>query len=290
MKNIFGIRKQKGFESTQIDGHVFLDHSLDEFEEKEVDESLQEMQLLEHKVSLNTPLTVIKYISLTLVIIIGIGILRANVSLQQAYRNAPVIFYILPIFLLLWLSISGYEKSLKKNVDQDQQKALEGKIEQLYIESKASLGIPDGALIMDAYGLTYKIDKNDKVIVNKQSLFQYFNMSFHFYIKDNDLYISDTHQVLKIPVSSIVGYEKINKNSLVQGWNKDINPNEGKYKPYKIRVNQFQSLYIKPYYKIIINDEKGDFEFFIPSYELEDFIGLFPNGLNQINGQKDLES
>jgi len=43
---------------------------------------------------------------------------------------------------------------------------------------------------------------------------------------------------------------------------------------YNIRINNYQTLYIKPYYALIINDLNGKFEIYIPCYDIDEIVRL----------------
>ena len=54
-------------------------------------------------------------------------------------------------------------------------------------------------------------------------------------------------------------------------WNKDEAYNKGRYKEYKITMNQYNIYFFKPYYSIRINDGNEEFEIIVPPYDIEFF-------------------
>ena len=99
-------------------------------------------------------------------------------------------------------------------------------------------------------------------------------MELSFFTDDNYLYFADAYMVGKIEKPSFKSITSIKKVALVSGWNKDIWIDKPPYKAYKIRINQFDTLIMKPYYQLDIQDPLGAFTILFPPYELEYFEAL----------------
>ena len=275
MKNIFSVRKQKGFNQTDIEGHVFLDRTVDATLSDQLDQTIGDAFELEKQKGLKLYWTVIKYISLSLGIIILVGILRADVSLVTAYENAPYLFYIGPIALVIGLSILLAEQMKKRKVEhsdtyQDTSSLLEAQV----ASARIDLDIPENSMKLDVFQYTYKLSSGGKEKINTAPFFQYLLIELSFFSDDNYLYFADAYMVGKIEKSSFRSITPIKKTALVSGWHKEIWIDKAPYKDYKIRINQFDTLMMKPFYQLDIKDPLGDFAILFPPYELEHFEQL----------------
>ncbi|MDY0346297.1 MAG: hypothetical protein RBQ70_01390 [Acholeplasma sp.] len=275
MKNIFSIRKQKGFNITDIEGHIFLDRKVDNELNDALDDKLEEAFELERKAGLKTYWSVIKYISLLLGIIIVSGIIRSDVSIETAYNNAPYLFYIGPIALILGLTIWIIERIHKKKVEQSEPyQALSETLEAHVQLSKTELNIPDDHKRLDVFQYSYKLTAKGKEKINTAPFFQFLLMELSFFTDEQYLYFADAYMVGKIEKTSFKSITPIKKVALVSGWNKDVWIDKPPYKAYKIRINQFDTLLMKPYYQLEIQDPLGAFTIFFPPYELAQFEAL----------------
>ena len=52
-------------------------------------------------------------------------------------------------------------------------------------------------------------------------------------------------------------------------WNKEIGPNEERYKPFKLGVDQYGGVHAKPYHILTLEHEGEEMGIYFPCYELE---------------------
>lgn len=269
MKNIFGIRKEKGYDYELSADQFKVKHITLELEKK-LNETSNWMQALNKKSKLPGGLNFLKTFGFVAFLVIVFNLYRADTSLEEAYQNASYIFYIGGFSLLLSVSLYVYEKFLKKStINEEAVHEMKKKVDVVLDETLAYLEIPNDAVSIDVLSYTYKLNDEGNEVINTSKMFQYMNQPLYIYIKDDMLIFADHFSVYAISVEAISSVTKIDKKIMVYGWNKDISFKEEPYKAYKIRANQFNALSIKPYYQINISDISGEYCFYIPNYELE---------------------
>ena len=271
MKNIFGVCK----DNEEFDGKGFVVRTVNPILEEEINSHLETNETLEKKASLPKALKIIKLIAFYGALIIVVGILRSlgDVSLKEAYGNAPFLFYIGGVLILTFAVLKIYEANKHEDVAQSEEvKHLETESTELLKNALLDLKVPEESILVDVFSYGYKV-KNGK---EKQltSFFQYINTEMHLFKEEDNLCLANAHEVYSIPISYIKSIKMINKKATVFGWNKELAYNSPEYKKYKIAVNNYGTLFIKPYYSILINNGFEDFELLVPSYDIDKFLNL----------------
>ncbi|HHU55529.1 MAG TPA: hypothetical protein GXZ48_02400 [Acholeplasmataceae bacterium] len=271
MKNIFGIKQGREI----IDGHVFIVNKVNDEQEKKLEKISEDLdKQIEDSMSL---LNIFYYISLIVGLLCLAGIIRSlfKVTFKEALRDAPVVFITGGFFLLVTLAIFIYKKirSRMKEIGPEHEK-FEHEILNAIEESKKLLNVPKDAEEIDVFVFHYKINKKGQVKIKTSPFFQYLITKAFLYIKNNDLCIANLYEEIKVPLSSIIGIKKINKKAFAYGWNKEEVYNSEKYKKYKIKENNLGTLFIKPYYSVLIDDPIGKYEFFVPCYDIDKVVKL----------------
>ncbi|HEY8365250.1 MAG TPA: hypothetical protein VIK84_06720 [Haloplasmataceae bacterium] len=274
MKNVFGIKQDYQVSENNIDGKVFLTHKTPKEHEIKFNNNEEILNELKKKTTLPLALRVIKFLSFIISIIFIGGILRSKVSISTAYKNAPYFFYIAGICLILGLTLYIVEKSkLRKLVESEYFKETLDKIEKDIEDAKQILGIPQDAYSLDVLTFTYKENDQGERKICTSRLFQFINLDLYAYVKDDCLCFASVYEVLSIPLKSLIEIKEINKKASLAKWNKEVSYNAPEYKQYKIREAN-GILFIKPYYSIIINDPLGEFEIYIPCYDIDKIVQL----------------
>jgi hypothetical protein len=269
MKNIFGIRKEKGFDY-DINGNQFKVNQISQELENKLNETSNWMQTLNKNAKLPSGLNFLKTFGFIVFLVIGFSLFRAETTLEESYQNAPYIFFIGAIAILLFLGLWLYEKARKKAaLKEETVEEMKQKVDQVLKETTDYLDIPSDAISIDVFAYTYKLNDEGNEVINTSKMFHYMNQPLYFYIKNDMLYFADHFNVYAVSLDSITSIETIDKKATVYGWNKEIPFNQEPYKSYKIRANQFNVFFIKPYYQVLIEDMTGDYYFYIPHYELE---------------------
>ena len=247
-------------------------------QEAQIEKTLEETTDVVDKATLPLYLTIIKFITLLLwVIVLGstLKTLGDDLTFAQMYHNAPGLILSAPVAFVIWLSIFIYEKLHTKKVENSEEyQTASEHVDELIRNSFAELGVPSDALKMDILGCRYKI-KNDELKMATTGMTKFVNMEKNVYIDDQTLYIADIEHVIAVPLDSIKSIEQIDKKVPIPLWNKEDDlPNKGKYKQYKMTINQYGMIYVKPYYVVHITVDQQDYELNLPVYEYEAFTNL----------------
>ncbi len=132
--------------------------------------------------------------------------------------------------------------------------------------SYAELGVPDGADSIDILCFPYKLNRKGKE-KNGCQFAQYVPISYKIFKQDDGLYFADVNDLLCIPLTAIKDAVYVPKNVAFYGWTKDEKFTSPKYKPYKIRANNFGTLFIKGYISVTVLLDDEENEIVIPLYE-----------------------
>jgi hypothetical protein len=270
MKNIFALNIEKQSSQPRLDGDCFTTNRIDVIQQQTIDKTAEEF---ETQVKENSSPQWLK-ITITALFILGLigatGIINALVetSLAVAFENAGWLFFASGISVLVGIVFFYLEKKKqKKMVESDEFQTFTSQIETSIMESHAQLGIPEDAQKIDVFGFSY-VMKNGKVKLKTNLMFQYILIEWNAFVQNGNLCFADLHQVISIPLASIVRIQEVKKRIGFSGWNKEINYNKPPYKAFKYVENDYGTVYVKPYYSVQVIDAFGEFEFFIPPHEL----------------------
>lgn len=274
MKNIFGVKK----DSEVLDGQNYIIRRCSEEIIKEKEKYLNEFNTHKKNAYLPKWLNIIKNICLFSFLFIFICILGAidEVSIQDAYNNAPFLFYICGITFIIFIILFIINKVKEKKVlNSDEFIDFKSKSDFFLTKVLNDLSIPINSNEVDIFSYVYDLNKKEKE-KNAYSLqmSKYFNMSMYIFKENDALCLATVNEVLSIPLNHIKEVYKINKKINAYGWNKEEPYNKGKYKEYKITANQYNVLFYKYYYSIRINDGTTDYEIIVPPYDYEYFDNI----------------
>lgn len=275
-KILFSINVTDNKKNEIEDGKELITKEVDNSTSEQIDKVNDEIMEIEDKGTMKLPLIILLFLVRVASIIIGGSILVSliDVPLSEIYSNAAILFYIFPVCILIWISITLYKKRKKSEIEEDPStEHLGNKINSMVISSFGLLDIPSDAMEIDFISVMYKM-KNDKVRIVEKGMIKYLAIMKRVYVDNNQLHLSDISKVQSIPLDEIVSINKVNKMLITPNWNKDILPTKGIYKQYKLGVNQFGMVTSKPYYIATINHEQTEYLLYIPKYEIDNFVGL----------------
>lgn len=281
MKNVFGVNVKtvRGNErnlGVNIDGKPFAVATTDsELTRKQ--NALQEESLAFQKAAAPMWLKYIVLLSLYGGAICPLIFLR--VALENGVENIPASLYLfLGIGLLLmgiWVvSFYSLRKRIKSVKDNSSYQYTEERLKKAIAESRAELGVPDDARQCDVFGYAYKVKRDGKTKPANSNMAEYFTAEVNAFREGDALYLASAQMKLKIPFENIRRFYRVNKRAMTVGWNKPTRFNKGEYKQYKIRSNQYGTLFIKPYYVLELYYQSEDYQIMFPCYEYETFREL----------------
>lgn len=270
MKNLFAYNMKNGSDKTNAD--IFAKRELS----ADINDKLS--QFLNDAEHCNKKSEPPAFVSILRVLLIGVGLLisvivlvpQKDLSISDKYHNAPALFYIGPALLLSGLVILLVEYLKKKNmVKSNEYVDLEKKEKNIMQECLNDLIIPLDADKIDVLFFSIKQDKNGNEKKKNIGVAGSLNRELYIFVEQDNLCLGFLDQVIMIPLNSFKRIVKINKTISFFGWNKDVSYKSEEYKQYKIRANQYNCLFVKPYYSVQLEFENETYEFNIPSYELD---------------------
>ena len=138
-------------------------------------------------------LRIIKSICLFLAFICVSALLRARVSLAEAYHNAPWVFWLLPICVILFVLLTICEKVKSHQVlDTDENQHALATHDRVMKDILAELAVPDNAKNVDVLSCYY-IERNGKIKAIEKGLqvHQFSNLIFKAYRDNENLYLTN---------------------------------------------------------------------------------------------------
>lgn len=154
----------------------------------------------------------------------------------------------------------------KKVVASPEYQAVINDTENVNNGSYEELGVPEGADSIDVLCYPYKLNRKGKE-KNGCQFAQYVPINYKIFKQDDSLCFADVNDLIQIPLSAVTGASYVPKRVAFYGWTKDDKFNSEKYKPYKIRANNFGALFIKGYISVNLLLDGEEREIIIPLYE-----------------------
>lgn len=260
MKNLFGFNKI----TQKLNGESFVLRSVDEAQQRVLEANEENGYELDKKASLPLWLTIVKTVLFCFFIIVLVSTIGAGFS--KAWKNASALIVAAGVSGPAALALFLLGKAREKKFAPEAEKLLE-KLSETEEASKKILRIPDDAAQTDVLTFLYK-EKNGKLKLDTSPFAAYLLASTHAFSENGKLCFSDLNDVYGIDISEIVSIESNKKKISALGWNKAAPPNDKYFKKYKITVNQFAAVFMRP---IVLTFRHGEenFEILFPPYEEE---------------------
>lgn len=276
MKPFLGIDLTFDKKNEIVNGKEFLVQTPSAALHHTLDSSMEKASVETKKAELPLPVRILQYCCSLITMIIVIGILRADVSITQAYQNVPWLFWLGGGCTLVWLvlQLTGKAKANKVLATEDCTQSI-SHLESVYNAVFAELKVPEQAREVDLLQFYYKV-KGDTVkpVTKGMMTTPYMNPIFRVYADPENLYISNLEGKYAIPQASILGIRTIKKHIRITEWNKDVPVNKGIYKQYKLGIDQYDCVHCQCYHIMEVKHGDEIFGFYIPSYELPVFEAL----------------
>lgn len=276
MTNVFGFHFVKGQKASidKFDGSDFIVKKVSKQCSEKLD-NIDESQN-EHKKRMSLPLslTILKYLALFIGMIMFVGILRAEVSILEAFENAPFVFYAGGIAWVVYavLLLSEWLKKNKHMASDSYTEYIDDTQQQTTV-SMQELGIPQNAPSVDVFCYAYKYNKKNEQVQVKSD-FKYIALEMYIFQDEHKLYLADLTTVFAFDKKEFVNLEKIEKRTAFSGWNKEDTLNSERYKKYKLTANQYGTIFCKYHYSLQISSNGKLFELLIPPYEIATFANI----------------
>ncbi|MBR5271976.1 MAG: hypothetical protein IKU25_01065 [Clostridia bacterium] len=278
MKPFLGIDITTNKKNTVYNGEEFLVNSASSESTHILEDSIEQAGDVENKAKLPIVLRVIMYVCLFGWLIIAGGILKGmrNVDLKTAYANAPELFYVCGACFVIWGILFLATRSKAKNVGESEETQVVIKnLDDISKEIYAELNVPEDAVDVDVLSFCYKIKKGQPVAKTRGvSFFSHANFEYKAFVQDDKLYLANLEGRYEFPFSELKGILTVNKRISIPEWNKDVPPNVGPYKQYKMTVDNYRCIHLKTYHILKVMRDGEIWGIYFPCYELGTFEAL----------------
>ena len=272
MKPIFGIDVTLDKNNEVINGEEFITRVVSSQKKAVFDEKTENFDETIKKSQLPLGLQIANYVCGLFALIVLVGVLRAG-NIVTAFENAPVLIICGILCAIVWLVLYVISKKKEKAVlteekADEQVDDINTDIDEIFEE----LDVPASAPFVDVLLFRYAT-KGDEIKVKTvgMQMAEYFNIQFKIYQRDGYLHLANVDDVHSFKLSEIKAIRTVKKRISLMSWNKEVGPTEEKYKKYKLTVNQFDNVFVKPYHILEIEHDGQIYGLFFPSYELDTF-------------------
>lgn len=146
MKPFLGIDITTNRKNERLNGNEFLILKPSEILSQTLAKTTEQKDVIIQKSKMPLLLRIIKSICLFLAFICVSALLRARVSLAEAYHNAPWVFWLLPICVILFVLLTICEKVKSHQVlDTDENQHALATHDRVMKDILAELAVPDNA-------------------------------------------------------------------------------------------------------------------------------------------------
>lgn len=278
MKPFLGIDLTLDKKNEQPNGEAFLVASPSAAMAQSFENSMDKAEQTVESAKLPLVLRIIQTICFCVGMIFALGLVRAlgEVTIVEAYRNAPWVVWITGVCLSIWGILKIISKIKEKSVMGTEESTraishLEGVSNAVYAE----LAVPDTAKAVDILFFYYKNrDGQIKVLEKGLQITQYFNPEFRIFKDEENLYLANLEGKYAFPLSALKTIHTVKKHIRILSWNKDEQLNKGIYKQYKLTTDNYGCVHAKCYHILEVDHSGESFGIYFPCYELPIFAEL----------------
>ena len=272
MKPFYGIDRTTLKKNTFHEGDCFIAATVSDMTRQSYERALQSAAKELEATKLNPILRGLKTVCSWITLIVFIGTIRAlrNVTMAEAFENAPGIFWIMGGCGIVWLVLTILTNRKAKTVmaaeDFSQStRRLESEIDRVFRE----LQVPADAKEVDVVQLTYRWKNGTvKISTTGSETTPYTNVSLRVFRREDVLCLADLENRYELPIAAMRRLKMVKKPLVIQGWNKEEKLNDPFYKPYKLTMDNYERVHTKSYGLLELNHDGVDWALWLPPYEL----------------------
>lgn len=272
MKPFYGIDRTTLKKNTFHEGDCFIAATVSDMTRQSYVRALQSAAKELEATKLNPILRGLKTVCSWITLIVFIGTIRAlrNVTIAEAFENAPGIFWIMGGCGVVWLVLTILTNRKAKTVMAAEDfnmstRRLEGEIDRVFRE----LQVPEDAKEVDVVQLTYRWKNGTvKISTTGSETTPYTNVSLRVFRREDVLCLADLENRYELPISAMRRLKMVKKPLVIQGWNKEERLNDPFYKPYKLTMDNYERVHTKSYGLLELNHDGVDWALWLPPYEL----------------------
>ncbi len=235
------------------------------------DKIFDEGESLSKEKTMNPIVETISLIVFLCALFIVVSFFASKKGFRFTYENNTILFYVSVGIMGVSGIITFISKILKWRASKDPElEHLVFRENESARELEYDLNIKEDAINMDIIFASTKTDKQGIEKITNTSLINFVNMELKVFIEEDKLCFADIEKIIGIPLDSIKSIEEVNKTIALPAWNKD----EETLKKYKLKINGYNMIMIKPYYQVNLLLDNEDYYFYLPSYEIDVFKEL----------------
>ena len=272
MKPFYGIDRTTLKKNTFHEGDCFIAATVSDMTRQSYVQALQSAAKELEATKLKPILRGLKTVCSWITLIVFLSTIRAlgNVTMAEAFENAPGIFWIMGGCGIVWLVLTYLTNRKAKNVMAGEDfsmstRRLESEIDRVFRE----LQVPEDAKEVDVVQLTYRWKNGTvKISTTGSETTPYTNVSLRVFRREDVLCLADLENRYELPISAMRRLKMVKKPLVIQGWNKAEKLNDPFYKPYKLTMDNYERVHTKSYGLLELNHDGVDWALWLPPYEL----------------------
>ena len=272
MKPFYGIDRTTLKKNTFHEGDCFIAATVSDMTRQSYERALQSAAKELEATKLNPILRGLKTVCSWITLFGFLSTIRAlrNVTMAEAFENAPFIFWLMGGCGVVWLVLTILTNRKAKNVMEGEgfgqsTRRLEGEIDRVFRE----LQVPEDAKEVDVVQLTYRWKNGTvKISTTGSETTPYTNVSLRVFRREDVLCLADLENRYELPISAMRRLKMVKKPLVIQGWNKEEKLNDPFYKPYKLTMDNYERVHTKSYGLLELNHDGVDWALWLPPYEL----------------------
>ena len=272
MKPFYGIDRTTLKKNTFHEGDCFIAATVSDMTRQSYERALQSAAKELESTKLNPLLRGLKTVCSWITLIVFLSTIRAlrNVTIAEAFENAPFIFWLMGGCGIVWLVLTILTNRKAKTVMAGEDfnmstRRLEGEIDRVFRE----LQVPEDAKQVDVVQLTYRWKNGTvKISTTGSETTPYTNVSLRVFRREDVLCLADLENRYELPISAMRRLKMVKKPLVIQGWNKAEKLNDPFYKPYKLTMDNYERVHTKSYGLLELNHDGVDWALWLPPYEL----------------------
>lgn len=272
MKPFYGIDRTTLKKNTFHEGDCFIAATVSDMTRQSYERALQSAAKELEATKLNPILRGLKTVCSWITLIVFLSTIRAlrNVTIAEAFENAPFIFWLMGGCGIVWLVLTILTNRKAKTVMAGEDfnmstRRLEGEIDRVFRE----LQVPEDAKQVDVVQLTYRWKNGTvKISTTGSETTPYTNVSLRVFRREDVLCLADLENRYELPISAMRRLKMVKKPLVIQGWNKEEKLNDPFYKPYKLTMDNYERVHTKSYGLLELNHDGVDWALWLPPYEL----------------------
>ena len=272
MKPFYGIDRTTLKKNIFHEGDCFIAATVSDMTRQSYERALQSAAKELEATKLNPVLRGLKTVCSWITLFGFLSTIRAlrNVTMAEAFENAPFIFWLMGGCGVVWLVLTILTNRKAKNVMEGEgfgqsTRRLEGEIDRVFRE----LQVPEDAKQVDVVQLTYRWKNGTvKISTTGSETTPYTNVSLRVFRREDVLCLADLENRYELPISAMRRLKMVKKPLVIQGWNKEERLNDPFYKPYKLTMDNYERVHTKSYGLLELNHDGVDWALWLPPYEL----------------------